>query len=82
MLSIRPPSRSSARSANRCTFEGCWVTSTMRRAAAALPLSSKSFSHLRWNAGSPTASTSSSRITSASTWFAIENARRARIPDE
>ena len=56
-----------------------WVTKTIVR----LPRSdSKTSPHLRWKLASPTASTSSISITSASTWTISEKASRVSIPDE
>ena len=73
-----PSSR--ARSQNFATETRSWLTRTI-----VLPSSrkrSKVAKHFSWNSSSPTASTSSSRSTSKSTWIAIEYASRTCIPDE
>ena len=57
-----------------------WETSTIVVPAA---LSSRIRSkHLSWKATSPTASTSSIRSTSGSTWMATEKPSRMNIPEE
>ena len=78
--SMRPRSISIARSQKRSTLFMSWVTKRIVRLSARSR--SNSSKHLRWKEASPTASTSSTRSTSASTWIATEKPSRTLIPDE
>ena len=75
-----PPSSTISRSHVRSmSAESCETSTSVAPAAIC---SAMRASHLRWNASSPTASTSSISSTSASRCAAIEKPRRRNMPDE
>src|SRR5438270_129709 len=74
-----PCSRNTDRVHNAWITAMLWLTTTVRPSDAISPIFPR---HLRWNAASPTASTSSTISSSGSRWAATANARRTYMPLE